>query len=83
VSRKRTPRSSQKQRPDIPLPDGEVLTPRKVFADKVAVCEKTITRWNVPTCYVGGVAYVKRNASLQIIGDKAERRNQPARRADV
>jgi hypothetical protein len=77
VSRKKIADSSRRQRPEIPLPDGEVLTPRKVFADKVAVCEKTIVRLNVPTTLIGGVAYVKQNASLQILGDRAQRRNQP------
>lgn len=75
VPRKNTPSS---KRPDIKLPDGDVLQPRINFAASMGVAEKTITRWNMPTTYIGGVAYVKRNASLQIIGDKAERRNQPS-----
>ena len=35
---------------------------------------------NFPTIYIGGVAYVLRNASLQILADKVTRRNQPAKR---
>jgi hypothetical protein len=65
------------QRPDISLPDGEVLQPRVNFAASMGDSEKTITRLKLPTTYVGNVAYVLRQASLKIIGDKAERPNQP------
>jgi hypothetical protein len=69
------------ERPDIPLPDGEVLKPRKRFGrENLDVCDKTVQRYNLPTTYIGGVAYVKQNASLQILADKATRRNQPQKR---
>jgi hypothetical protein len=35
---------------------------------------------NVPTTYIGGVAYVDRGASLKQIGAGVKRRNEPARR---
>jgi hypothetical protein len=53
------------------------LEPRTDFADDINVCEKTVQRMNLPTTYIGGKAYVKRNASLQIVADKVQRRNQP------
>ena len=35
---------------------------------------------NLPTIYIGGHAYIARNASLKIIADRVQRRNQPAKR---
>jgi hypothetical protein len=65
----------------IHLPDGDTLVLRSDFADEINVCEKTVTRMNLPTVYVGGKARVKRLASLKIIADKVQRRNQPTRSA--
>jgi hypothetical protein len=35
---------------------------------------------NLPTTYVGGVAFVARDASLKIVAGLVQRRNQPAKR---
>jgi hypothetical protein len=73
----RRPRRTLSQ---IEIP-GDVLIPRKVFArDEIGVCERTATRMNLETVYVGGVAFVARNASLKIIADQLQRRNQQAKR---
>ena len=67
--------------PEIKLPDGEVLKPRRDFAHNViGVCERSAARMNLPTTYIGGVAYVAENASLKIVADLVQRRNQPAKR---
>ena len=74
------PRTRQ-SRQDIRLPDGEVLTPREQFArNEMGVCERTAARMNLPTTYVGGVAYVARNASLKILANTVHRPNEPPRR---
>jgi hypothetical protein len=69
---------ARQPRPDIPIP-GDVLQPRAHFAEDIHVSEKTVTRMNLPTTYVGNVAYVARNASLKIIADTVRRRNEPVR----
>jgi hypothetical protein len=68
----------REDRPDILLPDGEVLRPRVKFADDVKLSEDTLRKMNLPTVYVGGVAHVKQNASLMLIAGGARRRNEPA-----
>jgi hypothetical protein len=73
-------RSDIEKRPDIELPDGEILTPRVKFAESVGLADRTAQRLNLPTTYVGNVAYVARNASLKQIGARVKRRNEPARR---
>jgi hypothetical protein len=66
--------------PEIKIP-GDKLVPRFDFAhDTIGVCERTAMRMNLPTVYVGGIAYVKQEASLKILADKATRRNQPRKR---
>jgi hypothetical protein len=76
----RTPRTRQ-SRQEIHLPSGEVLMPRAQFArDVIGVCERTAVRLNLPTTYVGGVAYVARDASLKIVAERVKRRNEPAKR---
>jgi hypothetical protein len=74
VSRKRT--TLRRERPVIKLADDD-LVPRRDFASEIGVSDKTAQRLNLPTTYVGNVAYVLRQASLQIIRDKVERPNQP------
>jgi hypothetical protein len=74
----RAPRPRARQ--DIQLPDGEVLTPRTNFAAILGVSERTVARMNLPTTYVGNVAYVARDASLKIVAERVRRRNEPARR---
>ena len=67
-------------RPNIKLPDGEVLVPRAIFArDNLGVCDKTCLRWDLPTTYVGGVAYVARNASLKIVAERVRDHRQSKR----
>jgi hypothetical protein len=77
----RIPRTRQ-SRQEIHLPSGEVLMPRAHFArDVIGVCERTAVRMNLPTAYVGGVAYVARDASLKIVAERVKRRNvEPAKR---
>ena len=75
--------STTARRPQIELPNGDVLEPRREFArDRLGVSDKTAQRMNLPTTYVGNVAYVARNASLKIVADGVQRRNQqpPKRR---
>jgi hypothetical protein len=73
-------RPSPRERASIALPDGDFLDPRQQFADRINVCDKTVERMRLPTTYIGGVAHVKRHASLQILADRAVRRNQPPKR---
>jgi hypothetical protein len=67
-------------RPKIPLPDGETLEPRKEWAASVGISDKTAQRMNLETVYIASVAYVKKNASTQELGDRARRRNEPKHR---
>ena len=73
-------RVRREARPRIYLPGGEVLEPRANFAAEMGVCDKTAARMDLPTTYVGGVAYVARTASLKIVAERVRRRNQPRRR---
>ena len=66
---------------EIKLPDGDSLVPRKKFVkEEVHTSERSARRFDFPTTYISGVAYVKRNASLQILADKVTRRNEPQKR---
>jgi hypothetical protein len=76
-----TPRLTKDNRPDIELPDGRVLTPRKILAKKLKVHERTLQRGNHQTTYIAGVAYLDRNAALNDIAAGLRRRNEPPRRA--
>jgi hypothetical protein len=72
--------STAARRPQIEIP-GDVLEPRSEFAhNTLGVSDKTAQRMNLPTTYVGGVAYVPRNASLKIIADGVRQRNQQPQR---
>jgi hypothetical protein len=74
-------RQTRHTRPSISLPDGEILTPRAQFAaDVLKVSDKTAARMNLPTAYIGGVAYVKHNASLKTVAGRAKQRSEPPRR---
>jgi hypothetical protein len=67
-------------RADIVYPNGRVLTPRAKFArDYLNVHDKTASRMNLPTTYIGGVAYVDRDPSLEMIGDGVRSRKQPTK----
>jgi hypothetical protein len=73
-------RPTRESRPDIALPDGETLQPRVKFCREIGITEKTATRWDLPTTYIGGCAYVTRNASLKILAGRVRRRHQPTKR---
>jgi hypothetical protein len=64
----------------IALPDGDTLVPREVFANSVGISDRTARRMDFPTVFVAGFAFVKRNASLQVIADKVKRKNAPQKR---
>jgi hypothetical protein len=70
---------SKHQRPTtIELPDGRTLEQRAHFAENtLGVTDKTAQRMNLPTTYMGNVAYVDRNGSLEIVAARIKHRNQP------
>ena len=70
-------RMRREDRPSITLPNGKVLEPRVKFASDLGLSEKTVTRMNVPTTYIGCVAYVDRDEGLKQIGARVKRRNEP------
>jgi hypothetical protein len=73
--------STAARRPHIELPDGDILEPRREFARlRLGVSDKTVQRMNLPTTYIGNVAYVARYASLRVLSERLRRRNQPQRR---
>jgi hypothetical protein len=81
TSIQRQRRWRREDRPDIKLPNGEVLTPRIKFAGDINLSEETLRKLGLPTVYLAGVAHVKRNASLMLIADGTKRRNEaPTRR---
>jgi len=69
-----------KERPRISLADGEFLEPRRNWAEAVGISDKTAGRMNLPTTYIGGVAYVLHNASREILAERVQRRNVPQQR---
>ena len=73
----RDPRPARHTRRDIHLPDGRILTPRANLAAEAGICDATLRRMNPPTTYLGCVAYVDRDGTLQLIGDTVSRPNQP------
>jgi hypothetical protein len=74
----------RENRTDITLPNGDVLTPRNKFAESIGLADDTVRKLNLPTTYIGNVAYVPRDASLKEIAARAKRRNEPpARRRKV
>ena len=58
---------TSKSLPDIPIPGGDVLTPRRKLAVEWGISDKTASRMNLPTTYVGNTAYVPRDASVKIL----------------
>jgi hypothetical protein len=73
-------RRPRRRLPEIAIP-GDVLIPRLNFArDVIGTCERSAARMNLPTTYISGIAYVARDASLKIVADLVQRRNQPAKR---
>jgi hypothetical protein len=61
----------------IVLPNDKTLQPRVEFADEIGVTDRTCARMNLPTTYIGNVAYVEREESLGIIAGRIRRPNQP------
>jgi len=66
-----------KARPRIPLPGGDYLLPRCQWAEAIGITDRTARKLDLPTVYVGGVAYVPHNASTQRIADQLKVRNEP------
>jgi hypothetical protein len=66
-----------RERPCIPLPNGDVLEPRRQLAASIGVTDRTARKLNLKTTYIGGVAYVPRNASLQQLAEDARHRSEP------
>jgi hypothetical protein len=64
-------------RKHIPMPDGDYLEPREEFADTIGVTNRTAQKLNLPTTYIGGMAYVPHNKSLAIIASRVRRPAQP------
>jgi hypothetical protein len=65
------------ERPHIPLPNGDFLEPRRQWAAAIGISDRTAGRMNLPTTYVGNVAYVPHNASLKVLADRVKHRNEP------
>jgi hypothetical protein len=61
----------------IGLPDGDYLQPRVEFAAEIGVSDRTCARMNLPTTYVGAVAYIAHDASMAIIANGIRRPRQP------
>jgi hypothetical protein len=80
ISREAKPKKGPRRenRHPISLPGGDMLVPRRDFAEKeIGVSERTLIRLNLPTVYIGGVAHVARDGSLAVIASGVQRRNQP------
>jgi hypothetical protein len=60
---------SKAERPDIPLPNGDVLKPRSRLATQLGVSQRTLARMGVQTTLVAGAAYGSERSALQIIAD--------------
>lgn len=74
-------RRPRKRLPEINLPNGDVLVPRADFAaNEIGCCERSVKRINLPTTFVGGVAYVAKRASLEILAATVRRRNEAPKR---
>jgi hypothetical protein len=74
------PTAAARARRDIPLPDGDVLKPRRRFAEEdLGVSDRTCQRMRLPTVYVGGVAHVRVNESLSLIAGIKQPRGPPRR----
>jgi hypothetical protein len=61
----------------IALPNGDHLEPRAELAGELGISDRTAARMNLPTTYIGNVAYVAHGASMAIIAARVRRPNQP------
>jgi hypothetical protein len=57
------------ERPDIVLPNGVTLKPRKRLAAQFGMSERTLVRLGVETTLVAGVSYASEQSVLRIIAD--------------
>jgi hypothetical protein len=65
------------ERPDIPLPNGDMAVPRERFGkNTLGVSDDTVRKMNLPTLYVAAVAYIIQNAALDELASRAKRRNE-------
>lgn len=72
---------TQSSTPHIIEVPGDVLVRRSEFAEAtLRVCNRTAARMNLPTVYIGGIAYVARNASLKMLADRVSRHSQQRQR---
>jgi hypothetical protein len=78
--RRGRPRGKLKNRPRIPLPNGDTAITRKEKADRLGVSERTVVRMGAPTMVFGGVAYVADKATDQIIADRLRSPKRRGRR---
>jgi hypothetical protein len=61
---------------DIELPNGDKLRRRRDFArDTLDITDRTAQGLGLPTTYIGNVAYVPVNKSLEIIASRVQRKN--------
>jgi hypothetical protein len=75
-----SPASSRRH---IELAD-DVLMPRRELAEDIlGVTDKTASRMNLSTTYIGNIAYVPKNESLRVVAARVRRPNQrpPRKRA--
>ena len=78
--RRGRPRGKLKNRPRIPLPNGDTALTRKEKAAQLGVSERTVVRMGAPTMVFGGVAYVADKATDQIIADRLRSPKRRGRR---
>jgi hypothetical protein len=76
---RRTRKHKPRKRPiTIALPNGKTMEQRCSFAQRLGVCEKTVQRWNAPTLYVGNLAYIEVEKTMEIVAARIQQRNQPS-----
>jgi hypothetical protein len=68
-----------KGRIDIPGSD-DYLEPRVDFAASIGVTDKTVSRMNLPTTYIGNVAYIRHNEGLQALAARVRCRHEPQKK---
>jgi hypothetical protein len=77
----KTKRRGPQPRRRIDLPNGDFLVPRIEFADEtLGVCDRTVARMKLPTTYIGAIAYVPHNESLNIVAASIRRAVAPPKR---
>src|SRR5262245_35727178 len=74
--RGRKPGKQQKRMPRIKLPDGDYLEPREKFAAGLGLSDRSMRSLPLSVTYLGGIAYVAHNASMEVVL-KAKTRHPP------